>query len=70
MIKATCPTDPTHNEFITTAHIMQDWRVDEHGNFIDIHTDCLEVSHEPDIGNVWTCSVCYVDAVVENVCNT
>ena len=28
-----CPTDPTHNRFIATAHVTEDWVVDSNGDF-------------------------------------
>ena len=33
-MKATCPNDPNHNRFLTTAHVMEEWKVDSEGNFI------------------------------------
>ena len=35
-MKAVCPNNPNHNRFITVAHITQDWKVDENGNFIEV----------------------------------
>ena len=64
-MKATCPNNPDHKEFVTTAHVMQEWKVDENGEFIDVTDDSLEVSHWPSSYNLWTCNECYADAVVE-----
>jgi hypothetical protein len=62
-MKAQCPKDPTHKEFITTAHVMEDWKVDEHGNFIE-QLECLQTDHGPDPDNNWTCAICGAEAEV------
>lgn len=62
-MKATCSNNPEHQIFITTAHVMQDWKVDEHGNFLE-EVGNLETTHEPDPDNCWTCAVCGADAKV------
>lgn len=41
---------------------MQDWEVNAEGEFIEVVADCLEVTHHPDNGNVWTCNVCGTEA--------
>ena len=63
-MKATCPKDPTHKRFKTVAHEMHEWLVNEEGDFIE-DIECLEVSHDPDIGNIWTCAECGAEAKVE-----
>lgn len=65
-IKATCPTSPDHKRFITTAHVMEEWVVDERGNFIDL-VRALETVHSPSEGNTWTCKECGADAKLERV---
>lgn len=56
-MKAICPNNENHKEFHTVAHVVQTWRVDEAGNFIDeISTD--EVVASPDTGNRWHCAEC------------
>jgi hypothetical protein len=63
MPRATCPTDETHDRFVTTAHVQQDWVVDPDGNFVsELATG--ETTHGPDSGNTWTCQTCGADAVV------
>ena len=47
-----------HAEFTTTAHVMQEWLVNKHGDFISAVADCLEVTHGPDDGNLWECARC------------
>lgn len=65
MYKAICPKNSEHTEFVTTAHVMQEWRVDAHGDFLDVTDDCLQVTHRPrpDLGNHWTCHECGTEAV-------
>ena len=46
------------DRFIITAHVIQDWEVDEHGNWISTVNDCVEVTHFPDDDDCWECSVC------------
>lgn len=56
-----CPKcKATH--FLVTAHVTQDWEVDENGNVLNISADCTEVTHEPNDDDVWTCAECGYDA--------
>ena len=64
-MKATCPNNPTHKEFSTTAHVMQDWKVDEDGEFLEVIDGSLETTHKPHPQNCWTCHECGAEAVVE-----
>ena len=59
---AVCPNNPAHHHFITTAHEAHTWEVDEDGDFIK-DLGCDEVTHQPDEGNIWTCTECGADAV-------
>lgn len=60
-MKAVCPNNSEHKRFITTAHVMQEWEVDNHGNFVKELVPCLEISSEPDSGNEWVCADCQDD---------
>jgi len=63
-LKATCPNNPKHNRFHTTAHVVQTWEVNEHGDFqSELSTD--ETTHGPNVDNIWTCAVCNAEAKVE-----
>jgi len=63
-MKATCPKNPKHKKFVTTAHELHEWVVDETGEFIkDVH--CLEVTANPDPDNCWYCKTCHAVAVIE-----
>lgn len=64
-MRATCPNNPEHKRFITVAHISQDWVVDEDGDFLEVHEECLETVASPDPGNTWTCKECGTEAKVE-----
>ena len=56
-MKARCPNDPSHNKFVTTAHVMEEWCVDAEGHWLGT-IRCLQVDHEPDPDNTWTCAEC------------
>ena len=64
-MKAICPKNPKHKRFITTAHVAEDWVVDEHGEFIKSlgATDTLA---KPNPYNTWTCKTCGADAVIQD----
>lgn len=64
-MKVTCPKNKNHKRFTTVAHVMEEWLVNEHGEFIDVR-ETLQVDHGPDAGNVWVCDVCGAEAKVEN----
>ena len=53
-------------KFITTAHVTQTWEVNEYGYFEKVISDCDEVTHGPDDGNIWNCSACGAEAVIES----
>lgn len=61
---ATCPNDPAHNRFLTTAHVVEEWEVDRNGNFSRV-TQSLEVTHDPSPDNIWMCAVCGAEATVK-----
>lgn len=54
---------PNHCEalLITTAHVVQTWKVDALGNFVDeVSND--DVDTGPDDGNIWECEKCGAEA--------
>ena len=59
--KKICPNGCSKG-FSTTAHVVQEWEVDETGNFKGVLQDCLEVTHPPDYDNIWTCMECGAEA--------
>lgn len=48
--------------FRVTAHVTQDWEVDENGSFIKCMNECEEVTHAPDNDDIWQCAECGFDA--------
>ena len=64
--KMVCPNGCNAN-FITTAHVVQEWKVDNEGNFIEALHDCIEVAHRPDTDNIWSCAKCRAEGHLENM---
>ena len=64
-MKATCPKNPEHKKFVTTAHEQHDWVVTETGEIIE-DLGCLDVTHGPDSDNIWSCRDCGAEARVED----
>ena len=58
-----CPNN-CGDEFITTAHVVQDWKVDGLGNFIEAVNPAVETTHKPDVDNIWTCATCGTEAIL------
>lgn len=50
--------------FHATAHVTQDWEIDECGNWIKDLDSCGEVTHRPNDDDVWTCANCGEEAVI------
>jgi hypothetical protein len=63
-MKVYCPKNKKHKQFITTAHEVHDWVVDEKGNFVG-DLGCTEVAAKPDPDNFWTCMTCGINAKIE-----
>ena len=38
-------------EFVTTAHITHDWKVNDAGEWLETVTDCVQIDHGPDPGH-------------------
>ena len=62
-MKVICPNNENHKRFLTTAHEVHDWVVDEEGDFVE-DLGCTEVAHKPDVGNVWICKDCSAEAKI------
>lgn len=45
-------------KFFVTAHVTQDWMVDEYGEFTKVIDDCVEVTHFADDIDIWDCVDC------------
>lgn len=55
---AQCPKDKSHSRFRTSAHVSQDWEVDNDGGWVNTIVECLEVTHDPHPDNLWLCLQC------------
>ena len=64
-MKARCPKSRDHLRFVTTAHVQEEWVVDQHGNWIETR-ETLDTVHGPDAGNIWTCAWCGARAEVRD----
>lgn len=65
-MKITCPRNAEHKEFITVAHVSQDWIVDEAGDFLKLHgPDAIETVAGPNVGNTFTCVACMNDTTAK-----
>jgi hypothetical protein len=62
-MQAVCPKDPTHKQFITVAHVSQDWLVDSNGAYLAFMGEGENIA-EPNAGNTWKCLVCETEAQV------
>ena len=61
---AVCPSDRSHNEFLTTAHVTQTWIVNRYGDFeFILDSEECQVIHAPDSEDIWQCKICGKDAV-------
>lgn len=56
--------------FGATAHVTQDWELDEFGTFQKSLNDCVEVTHAPDQNDIWDCRKCgFSGAGIEFITN-
>ena len=44
--------------FHATAHVTQEWGLDQNGMFIRCLNDCIEVTHSQGIDDMWDCAAC------------
>lgn len=44
--------------FIVTAHVAEDWLVDEEGTFLETTQRGVDVVHYPDNNDTWECEKC------------
>ena len=59
--KVICPRNPEHKEFSVTAHVAEDWKVDERGNFISVIAT-IDTIHSPSKGDMFWCIACKDEA--------
>lgn len=49
--------------FYVSAHIVQGWKVNSHGTFLETIDECSEVTHTPNNDDLWTCANCGFQAL-------
>lgn len=49
--------------FYVSAHVVQDWKVNNDGDFLEVIDDCAMVDHFPDDEDMWECANCSYNAV-------
>jgi ribosomal protein S27E len=66
-MKLICPNDKAHKRFCVTAHVTEDWIVDEQGDFLETDCDCglTQVIHRPDAQDYYTCAECGTEAIIK-----
>jgi len=57
-MKAVCPNSEKHTRFITTAKVVQEWEVDQEGNFLSCISPSMEAIEGPNPERTWNCSEC------------
>ena len=48
--------------FYVGAHVTQEWKVNEHGDFLECTEDCVQVTHYPNDSDLWQCANCDYEA--------
>ena len=49
-------------KFSASAHVCQDWMLNEHGAFMETIDECSQVTHRPNDDDLWVCLDCGYDA--------
>lgn len=49
-----CTADSTHDRFRTTVTVLEEWKVDCFGNFVEV-IETIDVIDPPSPYNEWTC---------------
>jgi hypothetical protein len=63
-MKTFCPNNPKHKLFVTTAHVVEEWLVNENGDWLET-LQTTETAHGPSPENTWTCYMCGATAEFE-----
>lgn len=50
-----------NDTFIVTAHVTQDWIVNNRGEFCECLKECVDIAHKPNDDDVWECQCCGAD---------
>ena len=52
-----------YKRFIVSAHVVQEWVVDENESFEEVWNDCICVTHNPNDEDIWQCYDCGFESV-------
>jgi hypothetical protein len=63
--KVSCPNSKRHKRFSVTAHVAQEWQVDENGEFKKVLNQCSDTVHWPQKDDYFICMICDAEATVE-----
>lgn len=63
-MRARCPKNDEHGQFFTNAQVLEEWKVDRNGNFMEV-IESLDTVHGPHRDNEWVCAICGALAKVE-----
>jgi len=55
----------SHKTFSASAHVSQEWKVNQKGEFQETLNECLDVDHAPDKTDVFNCCTCGAEAEVK-----
>ena len=64
-MKLRCPQNPDHKRFMTTAHVQEEWIIDENADWLET-TQTLDTVAGPDPANDISCVECGCNAEVED----
>ena len=56
-----------NDTFNVTAHVTQLWKVDGNREYLETLVQCEEVTHRPDMDDVWCCEKCGFDFTPSSV---
>ena len=65
-MRVRCKKSLAHDHFITTAHVVEEWEVDDQADFISTSTT-IETTHAPNEDNVFSCMACNSDCEVVDI---
>ena len=65
--EAYCPEGCEAGKFYFTAHVTQEWVIDQCGNFEECVSGAEEVTHGPTSSEYWSCTTCGAQAKFREV---
>lgn len=62
-MKLVCPKNAAHKKFFVTAHVTEEWIVDENSDWLaTVESGSCDVVHRPDSEDLYTCETCGAEA--------